>query len=216
MYYSNIIFGGTYLDQNSNEITVEKLQPGDVIYTIEDKGNLVSLARLVNFSDINSQAVSFGAAGPSNAPYKSSSSVPFDVVPSTRFTSYASTYYLGMGLPMDVNGNVIKTAVPLSTASSTAPGNFGELYDGAADYLIKYLPFGVAAGKILVVEEIKCKSANSGDCEIRVREGSLEDIKCSEAYPSDGFLKCSKIFFYSQLGTPQNLLIMNLDINHDK
>ena len=196
-------------DRDNVAVAIEKLQAGDVIYTIEDKGNLVSLARLVNLSDVNSQAVSFGAAGPSNAPYKSSSSVPFDVVPSTRFTSYASTYYLGMGLPMDVNGNVIKTAVPLSTASSTAPGNFGELYDGTADYLIKYLPFGVAA-------EIKCKSANSGDCEIRVREGSLEDIKCSEAYPSDGFLKCSKIFFYSQLGTPQNLLIMNLDSNHNR
>lgn len=221
-FYKNIIFGGTFFDDQYNDIPVEKLEPGDIFYFEAEAKYLKSLGRLVNYSDINNAYVTHMTATISNTPYKNvygpasnnTIDIPYDVRRGTAFTGYGQTYFFSLASAQSMEGTIVKCALPYvnSEKNPTWVGTFNDHYNYGTDCLIKYVPFDAAEGKILVVDEIRHSS--TGNCDIKVTTGTLNDIKTADSFASDGFRKSSKLFFYSQAGVARNLIIFNLHENH--
>ena len=132
----------------------------------------------------------------------------------TAFTGYGQTYFFSLASAQSMEGTIVKCALPYvnSEKNPTWVGTFNDHYNYGTDCLIKYVPFDAAEGKILVVDEIRHSS--TGNCDIKVTTGTLNDIKTADSFASDGFRKSSKLFFYSQAGVARNLIIFNLHENH--
>jgi len=222
-HFKNIIFGGEYFDSASNPVYVEPLEPGDVFYLTQVNGELSSVGRMLNFTDINETNVSGTRTYSRNYLYqnKYGSSVkygvPYDVEGSTAFGDISTTFSIEFGIPLRISGTIVKVFQPYKTGTKQ-PGNIkADLYPrvSALEGRTIFEPFDLAESKILVVEENKCKDAGSSKCEISVRPGSLEDIKFVESYASDGYKKCSKLFYYRNAGYAYNLVIFNVNEAHD-
>ena len=216
--FKNIIFGGTSIDTAGNIHTVNKLTPGDVIYFTNDDRSLVNIVRLLNVKKINQQTLSVNGASTKAQRYYAGAQanvIPYEVkFGAAAQISYGNTYSYDLAVANQLSGMSLSVWYPkISSTGYLAP--IEKYYDGTADTeQLSYLYVeNLISGNIMVVEETECNYP-SGECETRIRKGTLQDIKFLENDIEHKVENASKLFFYKSAGTPTNMIIYNLKDTH--
>ncbi len=245
-YYENLIFGGTYSDGDHTETVAPLAKGDlfwfrEVDSKLKICGRVLDFSKI---NSVGSSSLLFDYNS-SYYPYENrwgtyGMYVPFDSRESYGLVSYSQTYSMEFSIPLKITDDIIKLVrvedqkdqiiideehegeIITSDDMDYTPvgGTFKDYFLGtsATAKISKplYVSFAQAESKILVVEERKCNSASGKECDIVVRAGTLDDIKFAESETMEGYKYASKLYYYRQLGLPQNLIIYNIDFdNHD-
>ncbi len=222
-FIMNIIFGGSYPASDGSSIPVDKLQRGDVIYINVAGGYLTHLNRDLDISKINDKSVSgYHSVGAYNPYYATNASiymnVPYDIRNSKVTYDYGSTYVMDLAIPYSVSGNIMVLKKPAASGASQL-GSIGYMTyreyiesNGGGELISKFIDYTKAG--ITVVEEISHSA--SGECEYKVREGSISDIRFMNGYSeAEGLYKASRVFTYDEQGNVTGIIILNLLEEHN-